>query len=543
MFGLRLSGGAPRVSPWIRVARVAGATALALGGLSFAWAVPAAAPAAALTVVPGRVVGWGYNASHQIDIPAEAQSGVTRVAGGCNHSLALKGGKVIAWGDNTFLQTSVPAAAQSGVTAISAGCEFSLALKSDGTIVAWGDDSVGQTDVPSLLAGYKWFAIGAGNRSSIGLASNGTSQLLFRWGNGPGVIASPPLVSDGESAQDAYVLLKKDGTVQVNGTSPASLLTPPVGLTSVTAIDAGWTHALALKSNGTVVAWGDNGDGQTAVPAGLSGVTVIAAGGYPSLALKSNGTVVAWGRNDRGQATVPAAPAGLRYSYVAGGVLHSLGIVSPGVPGAPTGATATAYDGAASISWHAPASDGGSPITGYTVTSTPDGKHCTTTGALTCSIGGLANGTGYVFTVKATNAAGTGPASTASPMVTPQAAATAPPTPAPTDESTPGATASGSASGSAHPSASPSPGGSGGGGGLDPMLAVVLGVAIGLGVALLAALAFLLGRRGRNKETVAAATLPPPPPDEPLPAAKATRRPRTPKGPPGGDTWDGPSAF
>ena len=273
-------------------------------------------------------------------------------------------------------------------------------------------------------------------------------------------------------------------------------------------------------------------------------MTVIAAGGYHSIALKSDGTVVAWGRNDRGQATVPAAPAGLRYSFVSGGILHSLGIVSPGVPGAPTGATATASDGAASISWHAPASDGGSPITGYTVTSTPDGKHCTTTGGLTCSIGGLTNGTGYVFTVRATNAAGSGPASAATPMVTPLGAATAPPTAEPTPEATPSASTGespgASGSGSAQPSTSPSPGGSGGGGGLDPVLAAVLGLAIGLGVALLAVLAFLLGRRGRNEKSAAA--LAPLSTDEPPPAAKTARRPRGPKAPPG-DDWDGPSAF
>jgi len=40
-------------------------------------------------------------------------------------------------------------------------------------------------------------------------------------------------------------------------------------------------------------------------------------------------------------------------------------------PGAPTGVTATAGIGSASVSWTAPADDGGSAITGYTVTSSP----------------------------------------------------------------------------------------------------------------------------------------------------------------------------
>ena len=42
-------------------------------------------------------------------------------------------------------------------------------------------------------------------------------------------------------------------------------------------------------------------------------------------------------------------------------------------PDAPTGATATAGNGQASVSWTAPADNGGSAITGYTVTSSPGG--------------------------------------------------------------------------------------------------------------------------------------------------------------------------
>ena len=42
------------------------------------------------------------------------------------------------------------------------------------------------------------------------------------------------------------------------------------------------------------------------------------------------------------------------------------------------------------------------------------GQTCTTTGATTCTVTGLTNGTAYTFTVTATNAVGTGPASAAS---------------------------------------------------------------------------------------------------------------------------------
>ena len=97
----------------------------------------------------------------------------------------------------------------------------------------------------------------------------------------------------------------------------------------------------------------------------------------------------------------------------------------PTAPGAPTGLTATAGNAQVSLAWSAPASDGGSQVTGYTATASPGGATCSTTGALGCTIGGLTNGTGYSFTVKATNAVGTGPAS-ASASATPVAPVTAP---------------------------------------------------------------------------------------------------------------------
>lgn len=89
-------------------------------------------------------------------------------------------------------------------------------------------------------------------------------------------------------------------------------------------------------------------------------------------------------------------------------------------PAAPTGVTATADDASATVKFTAPA-DGGSPITSYTVTSTPGNLTAKGSGS-PITVKGLTNGTEYTFTVKATNAVGTGSASAASAAVTPTAA-------------------------------------------------------------------------------------------------------------------------
>ena len=103
-----------------------------------------------------------------------------------------------------------------------------------------------------------------------------------------------------------------------------------------------------------------------------------------------------------------------------------------GVPGAPTIGTATAGDGTATANWSAPASNGGSAITGYLVERNANGAGFTTlvanTGTTATSYvdNSAVNGTSYTYRVSAINAVGTGAASAASNAVVPSAAATAP---------------------------------------------------------------------------------------------------------------------
>lgn len=78
-----------------------------------------------------------------------------------------------------------------------------------------------------------------------------------------------------------------------------------------------------------------------------------------------------------------------------------------GKPGAVSLITPTT----ATVTVTAPSSDGGSPITSYTATSSPAGGTGTLSQAGDMTVSGLTNGKSYTFTITATNAAGTSIAS------------------------------------------------------------------------------------------------------------------------------------
>ena len=89
------------------------------------------------------------------------------------------------------------------------------------------------------------------------------------------------------------------------------------------------------------------------------------------------------------------------------GRIEALGAVN--APSAPD-ILAEGGDGTFTARWTV--SDNGAPISGVTVTLTPGGATCSwAAGPQTCTVSGLTNGTKYTATARATNSAGTGPAS------------------------------------------------------------------------------------------------------------------------------------
>jgi hypothetical protein len=140
-----------------------------------------------------------------------------------------------------------------------------------------------------------------------------------------------------------------------------------------------------------------------------TGVCTITSGGALTFLTTGSCTINA---NQAGNGTYLAAPQVSRTFNV-----------NAVVPGAPTIGSATAGDAQATVTFTAPASNGGAAIDVYTATASPGGASNTCAGPAACAITvtGLTNGQAYTFTVTAHNSAGTGPASGASNSVTPRA--------------------------------------------------------------------------------------------------------------------------
>ena len=123
----------------------------------------------------GTLLAWGRDLEGQLGdstalaqqstpIAVQGSSGITGIASGIYHNVALKAdGTLLSWGDNGQKQLGnastvtqpipVSVGSASGIVAVSAGSYHSVALKSDGTLLAWGWNAAGQLGLGGSLPG------------------------------------------------------------------------------------------------------------------------------------------------------------------------------------------------------------------------------------------------------------------------------------------------------------------------------------------------------------------------------------------------------
>ncbi|MFZ3219640.1 MAG: autotransporter domain-containing protein [Rhodoferax sp.] len=256
-------------------------------------------------------------------------------------------------------------------------------------------------------------------------------------GNAQATVTFTAPASNGGSAITGYTVTSTPGSF--TGTSTGSTATPitVTGLTNgtsytfkVTATNAIGTSAASAASNGVIpkapqtITFTNPGGQNFGTTPTLSATATASSGLTPTFTSTTTGvcTITSGGVLTfvtAGSCTINADQVG-NAAFSAATTVPQTFTVAALVPGAPSSPIGTAGDTQVSVAFTAPSSNGGSAVTGYTVTASPGGA--TAAGATSpLVVTGLTNGASYTFTVTATNSAGTGSASTASASVTPKA--------------------------------------------------------------------------------------------------------------------------
>jgi titin len=354
-----------------------------------------------------------------------ASASVSWTAPSSNGGSAITGYVVTPYVGSTAqtAQTFVSTATTQTVTGLTNGTAYSFTVAAINVVGTGAQSAASSSVTPSTVPGAP----------TIGTATTGNASASVSW-------TAPS--SDGGSAITGYVVTPYVGTLAQSAQTFSSTATAQTvtGLTNgttytfvVAAVNALGIGAESAASNpmtpatvpgaptiGTVAASNASASVSWTAPSsdGGSAITGYVVTPYVGSTAQTAQTFVSTATTQ----TVTGLTNGTTYTFVVAAV-NAVGIgaesaasnpMTPAtVPGAPTIVTATPANASATVSWTAPSSDGGSPVTGYAVvatdTTTPanGGQTCTwTTGSLTCTVSGLTNGDTYTFAAQASNVVG-----------------------------------------------------------------------------------------------------------------------------------------
>jgi uncharacterized protein (TIGR02145 family) len=242
---------------------------------------------------------------------------------------------------------------------------------------------------------------------------------------------------NGGSAITGYTVTSGPGNISVSGT------TSPINVTGLTNGTAYTFTVVATNSVGSSVASAaSTAVTPSTVPSAPTSVVATAGNSSASVAFvapTNNGGSAITGytvTSNPGNISVSGTTSPINLTGLTNGTSYTFTVVATNavgssvassastavtpatVPSAPTAAVATAGNSSASVAFVAPTNNGGSAITGYTVTSSPSNISVSGTTS-PINVTGLTNGTSYTFTVVATNSVGSSVASTVSSAVIP----------------------------------------------------------------------------------------------------------------------------